>query len=118
MLTLLTLRRANFHIITQTAPLVQQVAHLRIRTPYKVTQRPSLCMLTLSVLLYSYFLFLAKLVPHGQRLTLLGYITRVNTSLDKILRGVTKIKQLPPKFATEKLDSKFINVKQLEILHW
>ena len=53
MLTLLTLRRANFHIITQTAPLVQQVAHLRIRTPYKVTQRPSLGMLTLSVLLYS-----------------------------------------------------------------
>ncbi|MFS8010994.1 hypothetical protein Hanom_Chr14g01303611 [Helianthus anomalus] len=89
MLTLLTLRRANFHIITQTTPLVQQVAHLRIRTPYMVTQRLSLSMLTLLVHLKSRFSILTKLVPHSQCLTSLGFITRVNTSLDTILRGVT-----------------------------
>ncbi|KAJ0531164.1 putative protein kinase RLK-Pelle-DLSV family [Helianthus annuus] len=49
MLTLLTLRRTNFQTITQTTPLIQQVAYLRIRTPCKVIQRLSLSMLTLLV---------------------------------------------------------------------
>ncbi|MFS7995005.1 hypothetical protein Hanom_Chr12g01112791 [Helianthus anomalus] len=46
-------------------------------------------MLTLCILIYTYFLRLSTLVPHNQCLTLLGFITRVNTSLDVILRGVT-----------------------------
>ncbi|KAJ0912431.1 hypothetical protein HanRHA438_Chr06g0274231 [Helianthus annuus] len=60
MLTLLTLLFTNLQIIPQTAPHVQQVAQLRIRTPYKVTQRHSFSMLTLLIPPHSYFSLFGK----------------------------------------------------------
>ncbi|KAJ0891473.1 hypothetical protein HanPSC8_Chr09g0354201 [Helianthus annuus] len=57
--------------------------------PCKVIQKLSLSMMTLLVPPHSKFLILTKLVPHSQRLTSLGFLTRVNTALDTILRGVT-----------------------------
>ncbi|MFS7974867.1 hypothetical protein Hanom_Chr10g00873791 [Helianthus anomalus] len=65
------------------------MALLRIRTSYKVTQRHSFSMLTLLVPSHSYFSHLARMVPPNQHLALLGLGTRVNKSLDTILRGVT-----------------------------